>query len=75
LNGAFEQNKLPKPTTIVACIDDESAHKIVVFIGTVLDKAAKGSLSDLLSLPNLIKDFGNSLNPAVGQCLDGNPEF
>jgi hypothetical protein len=75
LNGLFEQNKLKDPTTIVPCIDDVSAHKIVVFIGEVLDKAAKGSLSDLLSLPQLIKNFGNSLNPAVGQCLDGNAEF
>ena len=75
LNGAFEQNKLPDPKTIVPCIDDTSAHQIVVFIGQVLDKAAKGSLSDLLSLPKLIKDFGNTLNPAVGDCLDGNAEL
>jgi len=74
-NGIFEENKLKDPTTIVPCIDDVSAHKIVVFIGELLDKAAKGSLSDLLSLPQLIKDFGNSLNPAVGQCLDGNAEL
>ena len=33
LNGLFEQNKLPDPTTIVPCIDDDTAHKIVVFIG------------------------------------------
>lgn len=33
LNGAFEQNKLPDPTTIVPCIDDNTAHKIVKFIG------------------------------------------
>jgi hypothetical protein len=75
LNGLFEENKLKDPTTIVPCIDDVSAHKIVVFIGEVLDKAAKGSLSDLLSLPQVIKDFGNSLDPAVGTCLDGNTEF
>jgi hypothetical protein len=75
LNGLFEENKLPDPKTILPCIDDASAHKIVVFIGEVLDKASKGSLSDLLALPQLIKDFGNSLDPAVGQCLDGNAEF
>ena len=33
LNGLFEQNKLPDPTTIVPCIDDATAHKIVVFAG------------------------------------------
>ena len=75
LNGAFEQNKLAKPTTIVNCIDNDSAHKIVVFIGTVLDKAAKGSLSDLISLPKIIKEFGATLDPKVGECLDGNAEM
>lgn len=75
LNGAFEQNKLPQPTTIVKCIDDTSAHQIVVFGGQVLDKAAKGSISDLIALPKLIKDFGENLDPKVGECLDGNAEF
>ena len=50
LNGLFEQNKLPDPTTIVPCIDEDTAGKIVKFIGDVLAKAAKGSISDLISL-------------------------
>ena len=54
LNGLFEQNKLPDPKTIMPCIDDDTAHKIVVFAGQVLEKAAKGSISDLLSLKDLI---------------------
>lgn len=54
MNGLFEQNKLPDPKTIVPCFDDKTAHDTVVFIGTLLDKAAKGSLSDLLSLKDLI---------------------
>jgi len=33
LNGLFEENKLADPTTIVPCIDDATAHKLVVFIG------------------------------------------
>ena len=33
LNGLFEENKLPDPTTVVPCIDDATAHKIVVFGG------------------------------------------
>lgn len=33
LNGLFEQNKLPDPVTIVPCIDDVTAHKLVLFIG------------------------------------------
>jgi hypothetical protein len=57
LNGAFEQNKLQKPTTIIDCIDDKSAHQMVVFIGKLLDKASKGSISDLLSLHKLINNF------------------
>jgi len=59
LNGLFEENKLPDPTTIVPCLDDNTAHKIVVFAGEVLEKAAKGSVSDLLQLKKLIQDFGN----------------
>ncbi len=72
LNGLFEQNKLPKPTTIVPCIDEDTAKSIVVFIGTVLEKAAKGSISDLISLVNLIKSFGDTIPQPVKDCLDGN---
>jgi len=72
LNGLFEQNKLPDPKTIVPCFDDKSAHDTVVFIGTVLDKAAKGSLSDLIALKDIIEKFGDSLPQAVKDCLNGN---
>jgi len=75
LNGLFEQNKLADPTTIVPCIDDTTAHKIVVFIGDVLEKAAKGSVSDLIALKSLIEDFGNQIPQSVKDCLDGNSEF
>ena len=34
--------------------DDDTAHKIVVFIGQLLEKAAKGSVKDLLELKNLV---------------------
>jgi hypothetical protein len=74
LNGAFEQNKLADPTTIVPCIDDATAHKIVVFGGEVLAKAAKGGISDLLSLIPLIKGFGDQIPQSVKDCLDGNAE-
>jgi len=33
LNGLFEENALKDPTTIVPCIDNDTAHKIVLFIG------------------------------------------
>jgi CRISPR/Cas system-associated endonuclease Cas3-HD len=75
LNGLFKENNLPEPTTIVPCIDDDTAHKIVVFAGEVLAKAAKGSITDLLSLVQLIKDFGNQIPQSVSDCLDGNKEF
>jgi hypothetical protein len=48
LNGAFEENKLPHPTTIVDCFDDATAHKVVEFGGQILAKAAAGSVSDYL---------------------------
>lgn len=61
LNGLFEENKLPDPTTIMPCIDEVTAKKIVDFIGVVLGKAAKGSVSDLISLSELIKKFGDEI--------------
>ena len=75
LNGLFEQNKLPDPTTIVPCIDDDTAHKIVVFAGQILDKAAKGSISDIINIIQLVKNFGDQIPQSVKDCLDGNAEF
>ncbi len=71
-NGLFEQNKLPDPRTVVPCFDDPTAKRTVAFIGDVLNKAAKGSISDLLSLKQLIEDFGNSIPEAVKTCLSTN---
>ena len=75
LNGLFEENKMKDPTTIVPCIDDDTAHKIVVFVGTVLEKAARGSATDLISLIQDIKNFGDQIPQSVKDCLDGNEEF
>lgn len=75
LNGLFEQNKLPDPTTIVECFDDDSAHSTVLFVGEFLSKAASGSISDLLSLKDTVQKFSDSLPKAVKDCLDGNEEF
>lgn len=74
-NGAFEQNKLADPTTIVQCFDDKSAHDTVVFAGTLLDKAAKGSIGDLIGLKDLVQKFGDSLPQAVKDCLGSNAEL
>jgi hypothetical protein len=54
LNGLFQQNKLPNPKTVIPCLDDDTAKRTVAFIGTLLDKAAKGSFFDLLALKDLI---------------------
>ncbi len=75
LNGAFEENKLADPTTIVPCFDDDSAHKTVVFIGKLLDTLAKASISDASKISQMIKDFSDSLPESVKKCLDGNKEF
>lgn len=72
LNGLFEANKLPDPVTIVPCIDEATAKKIVDFIGAVLEKAGKGSVSDLISLIDMIKKFGDEIPQPVKDCLDGN---
>jgi hypothetical protein len=72
LNGLFTQNKLANPTTIVPCIDEGTAKKIVDFIGVVLEKAARGSISDLISLQDIIKKFGDEIPQSVKDCLDGN---
>ena len=72
LNGAFEQNKLADTTTVVPCFDDATAKSTVVFFGTLLNKAAKGSISDLISLQDLVKKFGDSVPQAVKDCLNDN---
>ena len=75
LNGAFEQNKLADPKTVIPCFDDATAHNTVVFIGTLLNKAAKGSISDLIALKDLVQQFGDTIPQAVKDCLNGNAEF
>ena len=74
LNGVFEPNKLPDPTTIVPCFDDDSAHKTVVFMGQLFAKAASGSISDLMALKTLVQNFTDSLPQSVKDCLNGNEE-
>lgn len=75
LNGLFEQNNLPDPTTIIPCLDDATAHKIVVFIGELLEKAAKGSVQDIIAIKNLVEDFGKQIPQPVKDCMDGNKEL
>ena len=72
LNGGFTQNGLPNPTTIVPCIDEDTAGVIVQFITTSLQKAARGSVGDLISLIDDVKNFGDKIPQSVKDCLDGN---
>jgi len=51
----MDQNKLPHSSTIIACGDDATHHKIVAFINEALPKAAKGSIADLISLISDLK--------------------
>lgn len=71
-NGLFEENTLPDPKTIVPCFDDATAKSTVAFIGTLLDKAAKGSISDLIGLKDLVQKFSDSVPKPVKDCLNGN---
>jgi len=75
LNGLFEANGLADPTTITPCIDDESAAKIVQFIPELFKAVGKASVFNYNKVIDLVKNFGDSLNPAVGECLDNNAEL
>lgn len=75
MNGGFEENKLSDPSSIVACLDDDTAHVAVFFIGTVFDKAANGGLSDIPVVLKLIRDFLDSIPDEAQNCLSKNKEL
>jgi len=60
---------LNDPVTVVPCFDDVTAASFVKFIPTVLDKASRGSLADLKALPELIKNFVETIPESVSTCL------
>lgn len=74
MNGVTDQNKLPRSTTVVDCGDDATSHKTVVFIGDILAKGAKGSITDLIELITIIKNFVNQLPPETQDCLSNNAD-
>ena len=63
---------MPAPTTVMDCIDDKTAHDMVVFVTDTLQKAAKGSIADLISLVQDFKKFLDNLDPKVQSCLTTN---
>ena len=50
LNGLYEANSLPDPTTVVECLNDEYAHKTVEFATQLFSTAATGSAIDIAQL-------------------------
>jgi hypothetical protein len=74
LEGVFAENNLPGPYMVKYCFDEPTSHRIVVFIGEAAEKAAKGSVGDLLKLIELIKEFGSTIPPETIDCLGRNQE-
>lgn len=67
--GVFSENKLDGPYMVKYCFTADIAHKTVVFLGDFLDKAAKGSAKDLVSLIGDVKAFYESLPWSFIECL------
>ena len=75
LNGLYRANFLDSPKTIMACFDDDTAHRVVVEIGQILEKAARGgSSSDLTDIIPFVKDFIASLPQPTKDCVNRNTE-
>ena len=75
LNGVYQENLLDHPQTVVACFDDDTAHRVVVAIGQALEKIAKGSTSDVVSVfYQIIRDFIPSIPQPIKDCVNGNTE-
>ena len=70
LNGLFEPNKLPDPTTVVPCFDDASAKSTVDFIGKILHDLA-ATIPPIEKIKDEVQKFGDSLPQAVKDCLSG----
>lgn len=57
------------------CFEADTSHNIVVFLGQVLEKAAKGSVADLLQVIQLVKTFGSTIPDATIDCLGRSQEI
>lgn len=57
VNGIFAQNNLAAPRTLLGCFSDPSLSTVVKTLGTVLNKAAAGTLLDLWSLSSSLKSL------------------
>ncbi|CAK61290.1 unnamed protein product (macronuclear) [Paramecium tetraurelia] len=75
LEGAYEYNKLPQPQHVSNCGDDAIQIDIFEFVGYMLQKADKASVSQLLALKKEVDDYFNSLPEEYTSCLYAEPEF
>jgi hypothetical protein len=73
--GVFAENGLAGPYMVKYCFDAPTSRHIVVFLTDVLERAARGSVADLLKLIQLIKDFGATIPPETIDCLGRNQEI
>ncbi len=51
------------------CFDDEVAHEIVVFTTQILAKAAKASITDLLQIVKIMREFSKTIPDETIDCL------
>ena len=55
---------------ILNCLSSESAQNIFDFISSTLMKGANGGISDLLTLPDDLRTYLNTLSPSIIECID-----
>ncbi|CAD8065555.1 unnamed protein product [Paramecium primaurelia] len=75
LTGAYNYNNLPEPQNVSNCGDDEIQIDLFNFVGYMLQKADKASLSQLLGLKKEVDDYFNALPEEYTNCLYAEPEF
>ena len=72
LNGLFEANSLPHPTTIDKCYDDDTAKSMFDFQTDFWAKGAKGSAVDIANLAAASLAFIAKLPDSTKKCLVSN---
>lgn len=51
------------------CFDDEVSHQIVIFTTQILAKAAKASITDLLQIIKIVREFSRTIPEETIDCL------
>jgi hypothetical protein len=60
-NGIFEANNVTQTNKPLACLDDNVMKSSVALIGELLQKGAKGSVADLISLADIVSQYLDSI--------------